>query len=196
MKTLGLTGGIGSGKSSVAHLFLEKEIPVFNSDIEAKKLYTSSPTVHSQVLNLLGEEAFSDNQLNTAWVAQKVFNHPSLLERLNAIIHPAVQKAFEQWIHQQSSAFVVKEAAILFESGAYKHCDAVLTVTADTEIRVKRVMKRDSIRKSQVIQRIEKQWPEKRKIELSDFVLYNNSDLASLQEEFEELFPSIVFRLT
>ncbi len=195
MKVLGLTGGIGAGKSSVAQMFQEKGIAVFNSDYEAKKLYTSSQKVHDQVIELLGSEAYSDGKFNKKWVAQQVFQNKDLLAKLNSIIHPEVKLSFENWKRNQSSEFVVKEAAILFESGAYKQCNAVLTVTADKEIRIERVMKRDRISREQVEERMNKQWQEERKIELSDFVMYNNGSFEELENEFEEIFPSIVFRL-
>ncbi len=196
MKTLGLTGGMGAGKSTVAQLFVQKDIPVFDSDTEAKLLYSTNPEVKAKVLQLLGPQAYVDDQPNTAYIGKKVFADAELLQQLNGIIHPALDLQFSNWKEDQTSPFVVKEAAILFESGAYKKCDAILTVTADIPIRMKRVMQRDQLSAEEVTLRMQRQWPERRKIELSDYVVYNNENFKALHKEFEEIYPEISFRLS
>ncbi len=191
MNTLGLTGGIGAGKTTVAKFFEQKNIAVFYADDQAKKLYIQNSDVQQNVISLLGEKAYSNGQLNRSHVAHKVFSDEHLLESLNHIIHPALEERFLNWKTEQTSTFVVKEAAILFESGMYQKCQATLLVTADQELRIERVMQREPISQEQVLQRMQAQWTEERKVELSDFILFNNSDLQHLKERFELLFPRI-----
>ena len=122
MITIGLTGGIGSGKTTIAQWFQEKGIPVYNSDFEAKKLMNENEDLIQQLIELFGDETYKNGEYNRSYVASKVFNDKELLNQLNAVVHPAVFKHFDEWLDNQNSSFVVKEAAILFESGSYKDC--------------------------------------------------------------------------
>ncbi len=191
MKIIGLTGGIGSGKSLVANYLAQKGVPVYNSDLHAKELMNFSVDLKQKIIELLGENAYQNNELNRAYIGEKVFKNPELLQKLNAIVHPMMRKDFEDWIENQKKnnhKFCIKEAAILFESGAYKNCNYIVVVTADEEIRTQRVMKRDSITKEQVLQRMNQQMSEQEKINKADYVITNSSTLENLYLEVEKLY--------
>lgn len=192
MKVIGLTGGIGSGKSTLAKWFSEKGIPVYNSDVEAKNLMNENEKIISELTELFGEKTYENGVYNSKFVASKVFENKELLKKLNQIVHPAVFQDFHNWVKKQNAVFVVKEAAILFESGSYKVCDAVISVVADEKIRMERVMKRDKISERQIRQRMNNQWTDEQRMELSDFVIVNNSDLVALKKEFHQLYKNLL----
>ena len=172
--TVGLTGGIGSGKTTIANLFaLHFSIPIYIADTKAKELVANNKQLQQEIVTLLGEEAFVEGRYNTAFVAQEVFSNKEKLDKLNAIIHPYVQQDFLQWKLSQQAPYVIKEAAILFESGSYRDCDFIIMVTAPLEERIKRVMLRDKIDRETVEKRIKNQWNDEKKIELSTFVIEN-----------------------
>ena len=172
--TVGLTGGIGSGKTTIANLFaLHFSIPIYIADTKAKKLVANNKQLQQEIVPLLGEEAFVEGRYNTSFVAQEVFSNKEKLDKLNAIIHPYVQQDFLQWKQSQQAPYVIKEAAILFESGSYRDCDFIIMVTAPLEERIKRVMLRDKIDRETVEKRIKNQWNDEKKIELSTFVIEN-----------------------
>ena len=172
--TVGLTGGIGSGKTTIANLFaLHFSIPIYIADTKAKELVANNKRLQQEIVALLGEEAFVEGRYNTAFVAQEVFSNKEKLDKLNAIIHPYVQQDFLQWKQSQQAPYVIKEAAILFESGSYRDCDFIIMVTAPLEERIKRVMLRDKIDRETVEKRIKNQWNDEKKIELSTFVIEN-----------------------
>ena len=174
-KIIGLTGGIGSGKTTIANEFRSLGIPVYIADDEARKLMQSSVVIDA-IKIIFGHAVFDDNQLNREKLAQIVFNDPEKLEQLNAIVHPAVKKHFSEWIlNQKESPFIIYEAAILFESGGYKNCDLIITVTAPLEIRIQRVMERDKTTREQVLKRINMQWNDEKRILKSDFVIKNTN---------------------
>ena len=172
--TVGLTGGIGSGKTTIANLFaLHFSIPIYIADTKAKELVAKNKQLQQEIVTLLGEEAFVEGRYNTSFVAQEVFSNKEKLDKLNAIIHPYVQQDFLQWKQSQQAPYVIKEAAILFESGSYRDCDFIIMVTAPLEERIKRVMLRDKIDRETVEKRIKNQWNDEKKIELSTFVIEN-----------------------
>ena len=172
--TVGLTGGIGSGKTTIANLFaLHFSIPTYIADTKAKELVANNKQLQQEIVALLGEEAFVEGRYNTAFVAKEVFSNKDKLDKLNAIIHPYVQQDFLQWKQSQQAPYVIKEAAILFESGSYRDCDFIIMVTAPLEERIKRVMLRDKIDRETVEKRIKNQWNDEKKIELSTFVIEN-----------------------
>jgi len=176
MIKVGLTGGIGSGKSIVAEVFRILGIPIYNSDARAKALYVESDEVRESVISLLGTKAYDPSgELNRKWVGQKVFSDSGLLEQLNAIIHPAVGQDFINWVNQQDAAYIIKEAAILFESGANRGMDLVIAVTAPDEIRIQRVIQRDDLSKEEVQRRISSQMNQKELVKRSDFVIVNDN---------------------
>lgn len=174
-KIIGLTGGIGSGKTTVANLFRLHGIPVYIADVEAKKLLDDAE-VSAQIVSAFGDPVSNGGKIDTKKLAAVVFNDPQKLATLNSIVHPAVKAHFGRWLlEHQTFPLVIKEAAILFEAGTAKDCDAIITVTAPLETRIARVAKRDNSRRDSILKRIENQWPDERKIAQSDFVIENIS---------------------
>jgi dephospho-CoA kinase len=175
-KIIGLTGGIGSGKTTVAKYMESQGIPVYIADEEAKTIM-ESPTVVQEVTAAFGPEMLTkDNQIDRKLLAQLVFNHPDQLAVLNQIIHPKVKQHFNQWVQSHADApFVVKEAAILFETGGDKECDIVITVTAPLETRIQRVMERDHTDRESVLQRMKNQWTDEQRLAKSHYSILTNS---------------------
>jgi dephospho-CoA kinase len=174
-KIIGLTGGIGSGKTTVANEFLSLGIPVYITDQEAKKLMQSA-TVLSQIKAVFGEEVFAEGILVREKLSKIVFNNPIKLAQLNNIVHPAVKQHFKEWLlEHKKNAFVIYESAILFESGSYKACDFVINVVAPLEIRIQRVIDRDKTTREKVLERIKNQWNDEEKSSKSDFIIENIS---------------------
>jgi len=173
-KIIGLTGGIGSGKTTVANYLLEKNIPVYIADDEARKI-TNSKKVIDKIVAIFGNEVLKNNKIDRAALAKIVFKDKEKLAQLNSIIHPEVKKHFKKWLKSKLDyKFVVKESAILFESGSFKDCDAIIMVTAPLEVRIERTMKRDNIDRESVMQRINNQMSEEEKIKKSDYIIQNN----------------------
>ena len=168
-----LTGGIGSGKTTVSNIFFSLGVPVYISDIEARKLMESSKEIRKKIIKEFGEAAYTDNIPNRKYLASVVFNNKKKLEILNRIIHPQVELHFKNWYNKQKTPYVVKESAILFESGGYKKCNKIVLVTAPKEKRIARVMKRDHVSRKEVLARIRNQWIDKEKRKYSDFVIRN-----------------------
>ena len=186
MKIVGLTGGIGSGKSTVLKWLESKGIPCFESDRVGRVLLDQE--LKQAVISRFGDAMYSKGTLDRGKLASLVFNNPNALEDLNQIVHPAVQQAFEEFKQYNLTApILVKEAAILFESGAYQYCDLVVLVCAPKEDRIQRVMKRDGVRREEVLKRMALQWEDAKKKPLSDFIL-NNTDRATLEKQLEDLF--------
>ncbi len=175
MKIIGLTGGIGSGKTTVAKMFAELGIPVYNSDVEAKILTNTSEAIRKELILLLGDETYKNGKLDRKFLADKIFNDKVLLQKVNAIIHPKVGEHFKNWVANQTAPYVIKEAAILFESGSNVQCDLVILVTASKKERIRRVMDRDQVSKTEVEARMNNQWNDSEKIKLSNFVIQNET---------------------
>lgn len=186
MLKVGITGGIGSGKSTVCKVFELLGIPVYYADDEAKKLLDSEPDVKSKIIQLLGKSLFDEKGvIDRKALATIVFNDKAKLEQLNSIVHPAVARHFEAWLNKNAAAkYIIKEAAILFESGAYKAVDKVITVAAPLELKIARVIQRDKTSRELVEQRIKSQMSDEEKIKHSQFVIYN--------DERELLIPQIL----
>jgi dephospho-CoA kinase len=187
MLKIGLTGGIGSGKSFVSHIFSRLGIPVYDSDKRGKWLMNHNPDVKNRIIRLLGTMSYLNGELNRKFISGKVFNNKELLTGLNQIVHPSVENDFRDWCTQQNTknAFVIQEAAILFESGAYKNMDYIILVTAPEELRIKRVMERDNISKTEVQNRIKNQFPTEKLMPLADFIIQNNDK--------ELILPQIIY---
>lgn len=189
-KIIGLTGGIGSGKTLVAKHFQSLGIPVYIADDEAKKIMEDTETI-SEIRKAFGDEVFTNRLPDTKKIAAIVFNDSEKLDQLNAIIHPRVYNHFKEWVNSHKNhRVVIKEAAILFESGSYKDCDSIILVTAPKEIRIERVMKRDAVSREKVLERMSKQWDEEKKAALSDFVIENIS-LEKTVNQVNKLFKEL-----
>lgn len=173
MKIVGLTGGIGSGKSAVLSVFSSFGVPCYESDSRAKILMHEDLELIHQIKTLFGDDIYEDDQLNRSKLADIVFTDKSKLESLNALVHPKVKRDFQSFVNQQNAAYVIKEAAILFETGGAKDCDATILVTAPEKLRIERVMKREKIDLSQIKSRMNHQWSDEKKILLADYVIDN-----------------------
>ena len=190
-KIVGLTGGIGSGKTTVAQMFKALGVPVYNADEEAKALMQSSEILKRELIQLLGVNCYQNEQLNRSFIASKVFADKALLEKINAIVHPKVAAHFEAWHAKQNTPYVIKEVAILFETGSQHLFDFILTVTAPVETRIQRVMDRDQKTKSDVELVIKNQLSEDEKINQSHFVIFNNTILET-QRKVQEIHNEIL----
>ena len=174
MKKIGLTGGIGSGKTTIAHMLEAMSYPVYYSDFQSKELCDHDEGIRSQLILLCGDKAYEDGQLNRPYLSECIFSNPELRLKVNEIIHPVVRKDFEDWTLKQTSPLIFNEAAILFETGAYQQFDAVVLVCAPTSHRIERVMLRDLSTKSSVEQRIQSQWTDEQKRTLTDLCIEND----------------------
>ena len=185
MKLIGITGGIGSGKSTIAKVFLSMGFPIYNSDDRAQELINVN--LAKEIKSHFGDDIYLNGKLNRKKMASLVFNNPEKLAQLNQIVHPAVAQDFENWAKNQTTSLVFKEAAILFETGSYKKLDATVLVTADKQIRIKRVMQRDSVSEKDVIARMKNQWSDSEKIKLADFIIDNSGDKMVIPQIIEML---------
>jgi dephospho-CoA kinase len=191
MKIVGLTGGIGSGKTTVANMFSKLGVPVYIADVEAKRLTNTSKVIRRKLIELLGPKAFINSGLNRKYVADKIFNDKALLQAVNEIIHPKVAAHFKKWVSKQNTAYVIKEAAILFENGGYKDCDTVILVTAPKPVRLKRILARDKSSKAEIEQRMNNQWSDAKKEKLADFVI-ENIDLNATEKKVAEIHKTLL----
>ncbi|MBV2227290.1 MAG: dephospho-CoA kinase [Sphingobacterium mizutaii] len=189
---IGITGGIGVGKSVVTKIFKVLGIPTYDADREAKDIMVKNDAVRQSLMQTFGKEVyFEDGSLNREWLGKRVFGDAEELKKLNAIVHPAVIKDGEDWAAAQTSIYSVKEAALLFESGSYKALDFTILVVSPLELRIERVMQRDKVDREEVLGRINKQMPEEEKEKLSDCIVYND-DEHSLIEQVMELHQKFI----
>ncbi|MCK5824612.1 MAG: dephospho-CoA kinase [Ichthyobacteriaceae bacterium] len=180
MHVIGLTGGIGSGKTTIAKGLEKLGVPVYYSDDKAKYLMNTSVEIHDRLVEEFGKDSFVNNELNRSYIADIVFRNKEKLQILNSIVHPILANDFELWKHEKKSAkIVVREAAILFESGADKSCDYTVSISVDVEERISRVMHRDNTVESKVVDRINNQWSDEQRNKKADFVLYGSADTNS-----------------
>lgn len=183
---VGVTGGIGSGKSLVCSIFKVLQVPVFEADMVAKNIMNSNHEIRQELIGLLGENVYSEQGIiDTKRMAEIIFNDKEIIQKVNQIIHPAVRNSFITWCQDQSTDYVIQEAAILFESGAYQLMDFNILITAPEELRIKRVMERDGAKKQQIIARMANQWGDEKKIKLADFIIYNDECNFLLTQIFE-----------
>jgi dephospho-CoA kinase len=174
VKRIGLTGGIGSGKTMIAEVLEAMSYPVYYSDTRSKDLCNHHPGIKSQLISLFGDNAYDKNELNREFLAEQIFSQPELRLKVNEIIHPIVREDFTSWSLQQSSTLLFNEAAILFETGAYKQFDATVLVCAPLHKRIERIMLRDLIDKESVLQRINSQWTDEQKRRLTPYCIEND----------------------
>ena len=173
---LGVTGGIGSGKTSVCRVFSVLGIPVFSADLYAKEIMDDDQAIKTKLNNLTGKDLYESGSLDRAGLASLIFSNPGLLREVNSIVHPVVFNTFRTWAKQHTAPYVIMEAAILFESGAYSFVDRVLTVVAPLEERIERVMMRNKLTHEQVYQRIRNQMEDEQRIKLSHYVIRNSEN--------------------
>lgn len=190
MIIIGITGGIGSGKSVISKLLITMGYPVYDSDAEAKKIMQSDIAVIKELQLEFGENTYINDQLNKQHLAREVFANPERLKALNTIVHPAVKRHFQAWTKQQSSPVIFLETAILFESGFNSETHKVILVTAPLDIRIERVVRRDQCSHEQVMQRIAQQWTEEAKALKSDFIIVNDG-LHSLIKQTEKIISEL-----
>lgn len=190
MKKIGLTGGIGSGKSTVARILLAMGYPVYFSDDRSKQLTQTHPGIRKGLTELIGEQIYKDNQLDRSALALAIFSDDALRVKVNQIIHPIVRYDFDNWINEQTNPLVFNEAAILFETGASERFDAMVLVTAPEELRIQRVMKRDLCSREEVVNRINHQWTDVQKMQLADVVLVND-DVQPLIKQVEHMLTQL-----
>ena len=190
-KILGLTGGIGSGKTTVAALFHELGVPVYNADDEAKKLMNESPKIRTKLIELFGANAYNDGLLNRSYIAQLVFKDKEKLSALNQVVHPEVAAHYTAWLSKQTHPYALKEVAILFELGIEDQFDFTLTVTAPKQIRLERVLQRDQKSADEILSIMNNQWDEEKKIQKSDFVI-QNIDVHQTKIEVEKINNEIL----
>lgn len=186
---VGVTGGIGSGKSYVCGILEKMGYPVYYSDKESRRLTVTSNVIRTGLIDLLGEEIYLRNELNKSLLASEIFQNDDIREKVNQLIHPVVRADFHVWAERQTSSLVFNEAAILIETGAYQTLDYTVLVTADKDIRIQRTMQRDRISKEEVVSRMAKQWEDEEKIKYADFVVYNDERPLLVQlEKLERCF--------
>ncbi|MEX0291367.1 MAG: dephospho-CoA kinase [Flavobacteriaceae bacterium] len=182
MILVGLTGGIGSGKSTVASFFAALGVAVYNSDKQAKKLMKNSKKLRKAIIGLLGDKAYKGKKLNRKWIAARVFQDQQLLKELNELVHPAVKKHFLKWAAKQEGSYVIQEAAVLFENGSVKDYEKVILVRAPIETRIQRIIERDGSSEADIRARMKNQWEDVKKSELSDYII-DNIELESTKLE-------------
>lgn len=184
MLRVGITGGIGSGKSTVTKIFSVLGIPVYDADAAAKRLMNENNELKEKIESYFGEESYVDGKLNRNHLSSLVFNDPEKLALLNSIVHPVTIQDAADWMQQQSAPYAVKEAAIIFESGSQEHLDKVIGVFAPETLRIQRVMQRDKVSKEEVVNRMKRQMDEETKMGLCDYVIIN--------DEQQLLIPQVV----
>jgi dephospho-CoA kinase len=185
LKKIGITGGIGSGKSTVSKIFALLNVPIYNADNQAKYLLNNDADVIKKVKQIFGNDIYLNQELDRKKLAAQVFEQPFLLQQLNEIVHPAVFIDFDNWCNEhQQEPYVLKEAALIFETILHQKLDAVIIVSSPEKLRIERVMKRDSITKEQVLARIKNQMSEDEKLKRADYIIYN--------DELQLVIPQVV----
>lgn len=195
MYKVGITGGIGSGKSTVSRILEECGVAVYTSDDRAKELMSSSPELRAKIIEAFGAEAYDGDRLNRAYLAQRIFNDPTALATLNSIVHPAVMDDFDSWAEQQSGSYVVLESAILFEANLDNRVNCVVSVLAPEELRIERAMKRDGASREDIVRRIANQMSDDERTERSKYAIVNIS-LDDLHEDVEQLHRRLAYDST
>ncbi|PTX59723.1 dephospho-CoA kinase [Kordia periserrulae] len=189
---VGLTGGIGSGKTTIAKMFHELGVSIYIADIEAKKLMHSSSEIKEELIATFGKKTYIKGKLNRSYLSNIVFNQPEELKKINAIVHPRVGQHFKDWYAERSSEkYIIKEVAILFENGSYKQCDKIITVVAPLETRFERLLQRDETTRAAIQSRMNTQWSDADKIALSDYVIHNE-DLENARAQVAKIHDEIM----
>ena len=191
MKIIGLTGGIGSGKSKILSVFSTYGIPCYESDRRAKWLMQRDAELKSKIKSFFGDQIYENDQFNQTKLAKLVFANKGKLEALNSLVHPRVKMDFKSFVSQQDTPYIIKEAAILFETGGEKDCDATILVTAPEKLRLQRVLNREKISSIDIKARINNQWSDSRKIPLADYII-NNIDWDKTLKKIDEIHQKLL----
>ncbi|WP_179353993.1 dephospho-CoA kinase [Winogradskyella vidalii] len=194
MIIVGLTGGIGSGKTTILKCFESFGVPVYIADIEAKALMNRSMVIRRQLIDLFGKEAYVNDTLNRPFLSSKIFSDKTLLSKMNAIVHPKVAAHFKNWLKKQEFSYVIKEAAIIFENNLENQYDYIITVIADEDLRLQRVMKRDNASKEKIKAIMSNQLSDKEKVDRSDFIIENN-DLNTAKKQALTIHNTILAKI-
>ncbi|MBD3862242.1 dephospho-CoA kinase [Olleya marilimosa] len=192
---VGLTGGIGSGKTTVANYFKALNVPVYIADVQAKALMNRSKVIKRKLIKLFGDEAYVHNTLNKPFIASQIFSNQDLLKKMNAIVHPKVAKHFSNWVKKQNVPYVISEVAIIFENGSQGKYDYIIIVVAPEQTRLNRVIKRDNSSEAKVRAIMNNQWTDQQKTEHSDFVI-NNTDLKDTKLQVENIHSKLLKSIT
>ena len=192
MYKVGLTGGIGSGKSTVAELLNIRGVAIYDSDSRAKELMNGNEALREALIAAFGAECYTDAGLNRAWLAERVFGNKAELERLNAIVHPAVMRDFAEWAEVQEGDYVVLESAILLEAGLEEHVDVVVAVMAPKDIRLERAMQRDGASREQIEERMRNQMSDDERTDRAKYAVVN-IDIEELEEDVEQLHRRLCY---
>ncbi|GGE21701.1 dephospho-CoA kinase [Psychroflexus salis] len=187
MITLAITGGIGSGKTTVVNYFKSLGCPVFIADIEAKKLMNTSKNLKQAIVKSFGEQTYLNGKLNKAYLSEQVFSKPEKLNLLNQLVHPVVANAFSEWKTKQTSPLLIYEAAIIFEKNKQNQFDYTALVTAPKDEKIERIQKRDNTSYAQIEARMQHQWDDNRKKKLADFII-NNEELIKTEQKVQEIY--------
>tara|TARA_R110002111_G_scaffold136705_3_gene202494 strand:+ start:722 stop:1312 length:591 start_codon:yes stop_codon:yes gene_type:complete len=194
MVVVGLTGGIGSGKTTILKCFQSIGVPVYIADVEAKALMNRSKIIRRKLIDLFGSDAYKDGTLNRPYLASQIFNDRSVLSKMNAIVHPKVAAHFKRWLKKQNADYVLKEAAIIFENNLENQYNYIITVVADEALRIQRVIKRDNSSEEKVKSIIKNQLSDAEKIKKSDFVILNN-DLEDAKKQVFKIHKEILKKI-
>ena len=193
MLKVGITGGIGSGKSTVSRFFSELGVPVYDSDQRAKSLMQHDDSIITKIKKEFGDNSYLNNQLNRSYIAEIVFKNELKLKQLNAIVHPVVRTDFNNWLSQNSNAyFVIKEAAIMIESGAYKDLDKLIVVNANREHKIKWIKKRDHLLLEDIENRIQNQLSDEIRNQYADFIIENSSSKKELKQQVLSIYNKLI----
>jgi dephospho-CoA kinase len=182
MIKIGITGGIGSGKSTVCRIFELLGIPVYSADKEAKNLMIRDKKLKKEIIKLLGTESYINGELNRVFIASRIFNDKDLLAKINALVHPVVKQDFIKWSTQQSAPYVIYEAALMIESGSYKLMDKLIVITAPSELRIDRVISRDNVERVKVLERIKNQMSQEAMLNYADHVITNDRKMSLIKQ--------------
>ncbi len=192
MLKIGLTGGMGSGKTTVSRVFRNLGIPIFNSDLVAREIVNTNSKAIASVKNFFGNQIYKDDGLDRKALADIVFNHPDKLKKLNNIVHPLVAIEFEKWCNEhQSVPYIIKESAILFESGAHQDLDRIIVVYSQKEERIRRIIKRDGLSREEIVSRMKSQWDDGTRNKLGDFIIIND-DIETILPQVMELHEVLI----
>lgn len=192
MKKIGITGGIGAGKSMVCQQIEEKGYPVFYTDIKAKELISNNVQIRAEIVALFGDKAYTKKTFNSEFISQQIFSDPNKRQQLNQIVHPEVYKSFDSWCKKQKPNLVFIESALMIETGYYRQLDAVILVVADESVRIKRVMERDHLEREAVTKRIQAQSSDEQKVKIANYLINNDSNLVHLKEQIDAILQEII----